>query len=159
MAYHAAAKQWVGHPVCLLLNDGSYYIGTLEKINKHQLTLSQVKGKGNSRKKRKSKKRAQTSGLFGPMFGGFGPGPAPFGGNFPPAGGAGGGGPSFFGGGGGGAGPVSAGGEGGSAPNAGAGAGLGFGGIFNTVNKYMPMIRIGMNVVKSIWPLFGMLSI
>ncbi|MFI2857320.1 hypothetical protein ACH6EH_09240 [Paenibacillus sp. JSM ZJ436] len=182
---YTAAKQWIGQPVCLLLDDGSYCIGTLETLTKKHVTLSQATGSPprhpNPRKrksKKRAKKRASTSGLFGPMpgfagggpmFGGY-PGLTPFGyGGRPPMGSPRPGGPSF---GGYPGGPLFGppgrppqGNPGGTpessatANPSGAGAAGGMGGLFNTVNRYMPMIKIGMNVVKSIWPLVGMLSI
>jgi hypothetical protein len=138
-------RDLVGHPVCIVLHDGSYYVGTVKDMNKSRLILSGTKGKGKINKASRSKVRV--SGLFGNLFGGGGfnalAGNAAGAGGFNPLAGnaAGAGGFNPFG-----ANAVAA-----EQPGAG-----GIGGIFGKVKQMWPTITFGMNMVKQIMPLMGL---
>ncbi|WP_339189130.1 hypothetical protein MKY54_01130 [Paenibacillus sp. FSL P2-0121] len=125
------AEQLKGRPVCITLHDGRTYIGWITGLDKNGLTLS----KPRKNKHRKSKKhsssrsrKANVSGLM-PLFG------------------------SLFGLGGGALGSAGA----GAASSGGGGFGGfgGFGGIGNfigMVQKTMPVMKMGYNMIKSISP-------
>jgi hypothetical protein len=124
----------IGHPVCVLLKNGSYYVGWITGIERGELILSGKKGRGRLRNSTVIRKnKARIAGLF-PDFG-------------LPINNFGGIGPSMLS-------PVGA-----AAPNGG-GAGFlgglgGLGGIMSFVQKAWPAFRMGMGMVKTIMPLFG----
>lgn len=140
-------RDLVGHPVCIVLHDGSYYVGTVKDMNKSRLTLTGTKGNGKINKASHSKVRV--SGLLGNLFGdgGFNP----LAGN---AAGAGAGGFNPLAGNAAGAGafnPFAA--NAGTAEQQGMG---GIGGFFGKVKQMWPTITFGMNMVKQIMPLMGL---
>ncbi|MCC3376526.1 hypothetical protein [Cohnella sp. REN36] len=120
------AKRLAGQPVCVELYDGRYYVGWIEGMEDGQLVLAGRQGEGRMHPAEPLRtRRAKIAGLL-------------------PA--------------------VSA--EGGAAAAEGAAAegGIrGFGGfglstltdLFGFMQKAMPVIKMGMNMVKSIMPLFG----
>jgi len=127
------ARRLIGTPVCIELKNGSAYIGRIESVENGQLIFAGMKRKraGNYRRTGKAAKKARVSGLFPGFdsFMGF-----PFGG---------------------------AGAAGGAAAQAQGqtGGGLlgglgGLEGIMGFMNKAMPMIKMGMGVIKTIMPLF-----
>ncbi|QMV39868.1 hypothetical protein [Cohnella cholangitidis] len=130
-AIREQAKRMIGQPVCIELTNGSYYVGRIMGIENGQLILSGKKGRGKLRRtslQRTSK--ARVSGLFdglGALMGNPGGAGAPIAGAAAAQGGTGG----LFGG------------------LGGIGEFMGF------INKAMPMIRMGMGVVKAIMPLLG----
>jgi hypothetical protein len=151
-------RDLVGHPVCIVLHDGSYYVGTVKDMNKSRLILSGTKGKGKINKASRSKVRV--SGLFGHLFGGGGfnalAGNAAGAGGFNPLAGnaAGAGGFNPLAGNAAGAGgfnPFGANAVAAEQPGAG-----GIGGIFGKVKQMWPTITFGMNMVKQIMPLMGL---
>jgi hypothetical protein len=138
-------RDLVGHPVCIVLHDGSYYVGTVKDMNKSRLILSGTKGKGKINKASRSKVRV--SGLFGNLFGGGGFNPlagnaAGAGGFNPLAGNAAGAG-AFN--------PFGANAVAAEQPGTG-----GIGGFFGKVKQMWPTITFGMNMVKQIMPLMGL---
>ena len=90
----------VGRPVCVVLNDGSYYIGMLTGADGSGITMDGMQGSGRlakgtrKRKRLRREERARVSGLLGSLFGGGGLSPAATG-LF--GGGTGGGKPGFWG--------------------------------------------------------------
>jgi hypothetical protein len=159
------AVRLLGHPVCVVLQDGSYYIGKIAAVRGDQLVLAGSRGAGKPRVSVRRGKAVRVSGWLGGLMDGAGAfnslmgagGGGLFGGG---AGqGAGGG---LFGGGaglgaggglfGGGAG-LGAGGA--AAAQAGAGAGAG-GGWLGTFKQVWPHVTFGFKVIKQIMPLFGM---
>jgi hypothetical protein len=131
-------RDLVGHPVCIVLHDGSYYVGTVKDMNESSLILSGTKGKGKIDKASRSKVRV--SGLLGNLFGGGGFNPLA--GNAAGAGiGAGAG--AFN--------PFAANAVAAEQPGIG-----GIGGFFGTVQKMWPTITFGMKMVKQIMPLMGL---
>ncbi|MDB4866871.1 MAG: hypothetical protein JWR03_1204 [Cohnella sp.] len=136
--------EWMQQPVCVVLNDGSYYVGWITGLNKKELTLSGRKGQGKIKKNslhHSGKPRISAFVPEGPAFNSF------EGGGFPPFG--------FF--------PEGAGFPGAGLPTAGlpaaglpAGGGDGFMGF---VKKAWPGIQIGMGIVRTIMPLMGGLKL
>lgn len=62
------AKRLKNQPVCVVLKDGSYYIGRLHGIEQGQLIFSGTKGAGNFRNRSRVKsKQARISGLNSPL--------------------------------------------------------------------------------------------
>lgn len=151
------ARMMIGHPVCVELNNGSFYVGRIMGVEKGQLILSGKKGKGKLKSSSsKKQKRARISAIlpeFGsPVenFGGgapFAPGSfnhgpfglGPFGNVNPQAVGN----PGFSGG-------------FGSFGGGGGGGGAGFGGMMQFMKKAWPMVNMGMGVIKSIIPFVGL---
>ncbi|XID94729.1 hypothetical protein ACF3MZ_09520 [Paenibacillaceae bacterium WGS1546] len=135
IALKEKAGRMVGQPVCVELVDGSLYVGRIAGVRKGELLLAgrEIPSKPRSRK-RKGKRKARVSGFFpgetGSLFGGF------------PA--------------------AEAGAAGAGVAQAEAGGGLlgglgglgGLAGIMGFIGKAMPIIRMGMSVVKTIMPLF-----
>ncbi|WP_239616559.1 hypothetical protein [Cohnella mopanensis] len=130
-AIREQAKRMIGQPVCVELMNGSYYVGRIVGIANGQLVLSGKKGRGQLRRAAsKRNRKVRVSGLFS--------GVSSLMGN---AGGLG----------------VA---EAGAAAAQDGGGGLfgGFGGlagIMGFFTKAMPMVKMGMGVVKTIMPLFG----
>ncbi|UNK16337.1 hypothetical protein MNQ98_17630 [Paenibacillus sp. N3/727] len=115
---HKSTTQWLGKPVMVVLKDGSYYIGTMNSIEKDKLTLSGLRPeKKLPASVIESRDKAQISGFLSALLGGFNS-------------------------------PTGAAAEGGS-------NGLG---IFGFLGQIMPHIQVGMNMVKSIMPLMGLLK-
>jgi hypothetical protein len=134
------ANRWVGHPVCVVLHDGSYYVGMVTGVDNDGLILSGARGHGKLSASIGSKDQAKVSGFLQSMFGGGGAVKQPA------AQGAGG----FN--------PFSAGPVGGGQLGAGLGAGqansgFGGGGIFGMVKQYWPHVRMGFQMVKTIMPM------
>lgn len=121
------ARRLTGQPVCVVLHDGTYYIGHLKGMRNGQLLLAGKKGQGRMRsvpsRNGKGKGKAKVSGLFpalGSMLGG---------------------------------------GAAGAATGAAAGAGGlfgGLGGFMGFLKQAMPMIQMGMGLVKQIMPIMSM---
>ncbi|MFD0671074.1 hypothetical protein [Cohnella sp. GCM10027633] len=120
------ARRLAGQPVCVVLNDGSYYIGTIKGMRNGQLLLAGKKGEGRYRPpvRSRSKGKAQVSGLF-----------------------------SMLGGGAAGAGAGAAAGAAGGGFLSGLG---GLGGIMGFMKQAWPILQMGMGVVKQIMPLMNM---
>jgi len=137
-------RQFQGQPVCIVLKDGSYYLGWITDIERDEVVLSGRRGSGKmSRASVNQAEKALVSaflpGFLGPMFGGGqGGGPTGFqpGGGFP-------------------FGNQAAGKQGG-----GAGAGqLAGGGLFDMVGRWWPRIRMGIGMMRTIMPLLGGLKL
>lgn len=123
------ARRLAGKPVCVVLDDGSYYIGTIKGVQNGQLLLAGKKGEGRARpsSRAKGKGKAQVSGLFSMLGGGAAAG-------------------------------VGAGAAAGAA-GGGLLSGLGgLGGIMGFMKQAWPIIQMGMGVVKQIMPLMNMLK-
>ncbi len=123
------ARRLAGQPVCVVLNDGTYYIGRIQGVRNGQLMLAGTKGQGRMRTPASRKGKAKVSGLFPALGGGLLGGAA---------GGAG-------------------------AAGAAAGGGLlgglgGLAGFMGFMSKAMPIIQMGMGVVKSIMPLMSLFT-
>jgi len=139
-ALTARARRLVGTPVCIEMKDGSRYIGTIAEVGNGKLMLAGAKsrgrGRGRGRSSSKRPTKAKVSGLL-PGFGSFMGLPA-----------------AAFGGGGGGAALEAA------APAQAAGGGGLFGGFggglegfMGFMGKAMPMVQMGMGMIKTIMPL------
>jgi len=122
------ARRLAGEPVCVVLNDGTYYIGRIQGVQNGQLLLAGAKGQGRMRApaSRKGKAKVKVSGLFPALGGGL------------LGGGAG-------------------------AAGAAAGGGLlgglgGLAGFMSFMSRAMPIIQMGMGVVKSIMPLMNLFN-
>ncbi|BBI34101.1 hypothetical protein [Cohnella abietis] len=134
------AKRMKGHPVCVVLKNGSYYVGWITDVENGQLTLSGKKGKGRVKHTDSLRtKKVRVSNLFS----GFGL-PANLVGEAGPAGLAPAGAAALEG--------VGGGGGGGGGFLSGFG---GIGGIMSFMNKAMPAFKMGMGMVKTIMPLLG----
>ncbi|WP_244563045.1 hypothetical protein [Paenibacillus uliginis] len=69
---HKSTTQWLGKPVMVVLKDGSYYIGTMNSIEKDKLTLSGLRPeKKLPASVIESRDKAQISGFLSALFGGF----------------------------------------------------------------------------------------
>jgi len=113
------AKVWVGHLVCAVLNDGSYYVGKVIDVNNGEIVLEGVKGDGRLSGDISQKDKAQVSGFLGSLLGGGrGAGPAAFG-------------------------------SGGGNLSPGKAGGQGFFG------KVWPSMRLGLGMLKFLWPMFS----
>ncbi|GGG03253.1 hypothetical protein [Paenibacillus abyssi] len=125
--HYKSAAHWIGQPVCVVLHDGSYYIGIVDRVENGELILSGTKGEGTMGTSPHHLEKARISGFLGSLFGGGG---FPFAGN--PAGT----------------------GTGAGAAAAPASGGIGnFMGLWKTM---WPGIRLGFGMMKMIIPLFGM---
>ncbi|MFC5529736.1 hypothetical protein [Cohnella yongneupensis] len=127
------ARRLTGQPVCVVLNDGSYYIGTIKGMQNGQLLLAGKKGQGRMRTSKGSKGKAKVSGLFS-MLGGGG----------------------LLGGAATGAGAGSAAGAAGAAGGGLLGSFGGLGGIMGFMKQAWPIVQMGMGMVKQIMPLMSM---
>lgn len=125
------ARKWVGHLVCAVLKDGSYYVGNVVNVKNGELILSGMKGPGGIHSNDIAREQAKVSGLLGSLFGGGGGNPLNFGG--------------------GGANPLNFG--AGAAGTGIAPAGNPLGGGF--LGKAWPGIRIGFGMLKFLWPMVG----
>lgn len=142
------ANRCIGQPVCVLLNDGNCYVGTVQAIHNHQLILSETRSCGRVNLSNRSKTpEVQVSGLLDSLIGGIGALNS-FGGVLKPMLS----GPSGFGG----AGVQKQ--EDSDSPSAPTGGGQ-QNGFYGSFKQMMPTIQIGLNVVKSIMPLMGMFKI
>lgn len=135
----ARIRGYQGQPVCVVLKDGSYYLGWITGIERNEIVLSGRKGSGKmSPSSVKQAEKALVSGLMpgfmGPMFGaGQNAGPFGFqlGGGFP---------------------------FGNAAGNQGAAGGQG-GGLMDMIGKWWPRIRMGIGMMQTILPLLGGLKL
>ncbi len=119
------AKQLIGQPVCIVLNDGSRYIGCITRIEKDGLILSGKRGEGKRRRPSPHRsKKVKTSGLLSAFTGGAGP----F--NFSPV-------------------------DAGAAEGGGFGGLGGFMGFIGFIQKAWPAVNMGFKMIKTIMPLFG----
>ncbi|MWC30507.1 hypothetical protein [Paenibacillus sp. MMS18-CY102] len=67
------ANHCLGQLVCVLLNDGNCYVGTVQAVQNHQLILSGTRSCGRVKPSNRSKSpEAQVSGLLGSLLGGIG---------------------------------------------------------------------------------------
>jgi len=136
----ARIRRFQGQPVCIVMKDGSYYLGWITGIERDEIVLSGRKGTGKMRPASvKQAEKALVSGLMpgfmGPMFGngqnaglfGFQPG-----GGFPFGNAA--------------------------AGNQGAAGGQ-VGGLMDMVGKWWPKIRMGIGMMQTILPLLGGLKL
>jgi hypothetical protein len=127
------AKRCVGQPVCVVMHDGSYYLGWITDVEKDDFILSGHKGRNKmSRSAIQHADKARVAGFFPDMsaldFGG-GWGAAPF--SFAPGGG-------------------------GAPPNGGVQApGNAGGGWMGMLGKAWPGIRMGIGMVQTLMPLLG----
>lgn len=149
------AKRLVGQPVCVLLNDGSCYVGTVQAIQDHRLILSESRNCGRVNRSDRSKKpEAQVSGLLDTLIGGIGALNS-FGsmatGLFKPMSS----GPSVFSLAGSPANQKNTDGQSGPGP-AGGEQNSGF---FGSIQQMLPKFQVGLNMVKTIMPLMGMFKI
>jgi hypothetical protein len=140
----------IGQPVCAVMKDGSYYCGFVRGIEGDQVILQGGKGKRKlSRNPKKAKAQISALGGLGQLFGlGGGGGARGLGA------GLGGGAPGLGAGLGLGAGPAQGGSGLGGLGGLGALGGLGGGGGFN-IGSIGSMLRIGMGMMKFIFPLLG----
>ncbi len=136
------AKRWMGQPVCIVLKDGSFYVGVITEVENRELTLSGKKGRGKVNSSFvQSAEKAKLNGFFpqapaapASLFGGgwedglFG---------FRP----------------GGAGGVPAG------PKTPVKAGGGILGMLGIAGKFWPILKIGFGMLRTIVPLLGGLKI
>jgi len=146
------AYRCIGQPVCVLLNDGNCYIGTVQAIHNHQLILSEIRSCGRVKLSNRSKTpEVQVSGLLDSLIGGIGTFHS-FGsmatGLFKPMFS----GPSGFAGAGA---PKQEDSEGPSGP---AGGGK-LSGFYGSFKQMLPTFQVGLNMVKTIMPLMGMFKI
>ncbi|NIK71898.1 hypothetical protein [Paenibacillus sp. BK720] len=149
------AKRLVGQPVCVLLNDGSCYVGTVQAIQDHRLILSESRNCGRVNRSDRSKKpEAQVSGLLDTLIGGIGALNS-FGsmatGLFKPMSS----GHSVFSLAGSPANQKNTDGQSGPGP-AGGEQNSGF---FGSIQQMLPKFQVGLNMVKTIMPLMGMFKI
>lgn len=64
------AKRWVGHPVVVVLKDGSCYVGELNKVHGKEVTLSGFRVNDQMAARiAKNGESARISGLFSDLFG------------------------------------------------------------------------------------------
>jgi|GEM_PF-983245 hypothetical protein len=147
------ANHCIGQPVCVLLNDGNCYVGTVQAIHDHQLILAETRSCGRVKLADRSKTpEVQVSGLLDSLIGGIGAlnsfgsmasglfkpmlsGPS----GFPGAG-------------------VQTKQEGSEGPSGPAGGGQ-QSGFFGSFKQMLPTVQVGLNMVKSIMPLIGMFKI
>lgn len=142
------ASRWIGHPVCVVLNNGSYYVGMVTGIDNDKLILSGTKGRGKMKPSVRSMGPVQVSGFLPSLFGGsgvFNPPAANAAGGFNPFGTNAAG--AFN--------PFGAGAIGGGQPQ----AGFGWGSFFGKVKQMWPHVQFGLQMVKSIMPLMGAFKI
>jgi len=129
-----------GQPVCVVMKDGSYYLGWITGIEGGEVVMSGRRGSGTmSRSSVRQAEKALVSGFMpgfmGSMFGG-GQGMGPFG--FQPGAGF----------------PFGN----AAAANPG-GAGNQGGGLMDMVGKWWPKIRMGIGMMQTILPLLGGLKL
>lgn len=116
------ADQWTGQMVCVVLNDGRYYIGRVEGVQNGELSLAAMGMDGTLPPPLKHADKAQVSGFLGNLLGGM------------------------LGGGGNGGGQAAEAEEVAGQETAAQGNG-GF------MSKLWPTIKMGMGMVRFIWPL------
>ncbi|CAM3592825.1 hypothetical protein PALU110988_29955 [Paenibacillus lupini] len=150
------AKRLVGQPVCVLLYDGSCYVGTIHAIHDHKLILSESRNCGSVNLSDRSKTpEVQVSGLLDSLIGGIGA-LTSFGsmasGLFKP----------MF------SGPSVQSEAGiltnesdseGKSAGPGAAGGEQQNGFFGSVKQMLPKVQVGLNMVKTIMPLMNMFKI
>ncbi|CAM3362915.1 hypothetical protein [Marinicrinis lubricantis] len=66
------AKRWIGHPVCLVSKTGSYYVGTIHKVENGKIYFTGQKGKQRLDPQQQVKVQGLLGGLLGSMLGGGG---------------------------------------------------------------------------------------
>ncbi|MGN7356557.1 hypothetical protein ACTHPF_04270 [Paenibacillus sp. SAF-054] len=131
MKQNKASAKWLGQPVMVVLKDGSCYIGTMSSMDRRGVTLSSLQP-DQQHALLQSREKAQVSGLLSSLFfGGLTRAARPAAGR-PTAG---------------------RGGVGYRRPGNGRGRGM-----FGMIGQIVPHIRIGMNVMRSIMPLMGLLK-
>ena len=99
------AHQLIGHPVLLVLKDGSQYVGVISSIKNGEILLSGTRGQIKLDASGAIQDQAQVSGLLGMLFRG--------------------------------------------------GLGKGLGANTGTLSQLMPNLKLGMNMLRMIVPLFG----
>lgn len=141
----ARIRRYQGQPVCVVMKDGSYYVGWITGLEGEEVVLAGRKGSGSMKPSSvKQAEKALVSGLLpgimGPMFGGgqnANPLGFPMGGGFP------------FG--------NAAAGNQGAAGNLGASNNLG--GMMDMIGRWWPKIRMGIGMMQTILPLLGGLKV
>ncbi|MFF2479684.1 hypothetical protein [Paenibacillus sp. NPDC058071] len=146
------AKRCVGQPVCVLLNNGDCYVGTVQSIYDHKLILSGTRNCGKVKLSDRSKTpEVQVSGLLDSLIGGIGAINS-FGsmasGLFKPISG-----PSVFSGAGS---PIN---QKDAEGQSGPAGGEQQSGIFGSFKQMLPKFQVGFKMVKTIMPLMGMFKI
>ncbi|GGG70322.1 hypothetical protein [Paenibacillus radicis (ex Gao et al. 2016)] len=147
------AKHWVGQPVCVLLNDGHCYVGTVQDVNGHKLILAQTRSCGRVNLSDRSKTpEVQVSGLLDTLIGGIGALNS-FGsmasGLFKPMSP----GPTVF------SGAENSTTQKDSDGQSGAAGGKQQNGVFGSFKQMLPHFQVGLKVIKTIMPLMGMFKI
>jgi len=146
------ANRCIGQPVCVLLNDGNYYVGTVRSVHNKQLILSGIRSCGRVRPSIRSKSpEVQVSGLLDSLVGGIGALnslSSMASGLFKPMLSI----PSGL------SGPGVQKQEDMAGPSGPAG-GRQQGDFLGSMKQMLPTVEIGLNVVKSIMPLMGMFKI
>ncbi|WP_127492070.1 hypothetical protein [Paenibacillus glycanilyticus] len=148
------ASRCIGQPVCVLLNDGNCYVGTVQAIHDHQLILSETRSCGIVNLSDHSRTpEIQVSGLLDSLIGGIGAINS-FGsmatGLFKPMLS----GPSGQSGAG-----VQTKQEDTKSPASGQAAGEQQSSFFGSFKQMLPTIQVGLNMVKTIMPLMNMFKI
>jgi hypothetical protein len=67
----ATVKHWIGQPVCVVLKDGSYYVGMVEGIDGEKLKLAGTQGPGIWGSSFDTEDRVQVSGFLQSLTGGL----------------------------------------------------------------------------------------
>lgn len=139
------AVKWIGHLVCAVLHDGSYYVGRVQGVENGELIMAGVRGDGVIAGEPTESDKVMVSGFLGSLLGGLGG-----------MGGMGSGLGGMFGnmGGMGGAGGAGMGGAGGAGAAGAGNAGAG-GGLFGNIGRMMPAFRIGFGMLRFMWPMIG----
>lgn len=127
-------KRWMGQPVCIVLKDGSYYVGYITEVKNGEVTMNGQKGLGKmNRASIQHANKVRVSGFFpgmtAPSFGG-GWGADPFAIN-----------------------PAINPGVGGLQAGGNAPGNAGGGGFMSMVGKVWPGIKMGIGMVQTIMPL------
>lgn len=129
-------RKWKGHPVCVVMKNGSFYVGVIEKVENGSVLFAGRKGRTKfDRSAFRQADRVRVSGFFPEMMNTFGSGWGlnPGGSNA---------------------------GLGGLMSGFGQNAGFGgLGGLMGTVQKAWPGIKMGIGMMKTIMPLLGGLKI
>jgi hypothetical protein len=131
------ARRCIGLPVCVILNDGNYYMGMVSGIVKGELILSDPKPLGRVSPAVRSKDQVQVSGFLQSLLGLGGASNMPASNAF------------------GAINPFAAGPVGGGLANAVPGGGA----FFGMFKQMWPTVSFGLQMVKSITPLMGLFKI
>lgn len=129
------AQKLQGRPVCITLHNGRSYVGWITGLEKDALILSRPSRPASRRqpyKKKFPRKKAGVSGFF-PMFDPFAAPPNA-------------------------AGAATAAEAGTEAAAAAAGGGFGQMGLFGMIQRTMPLMKTGFNMIKTIQPFLGELK-